>query len=66
MSMNPYIKDLGLELGAKPGAIKHWKRRGKVAHSYRLPILKAARDKGLELNEGDFDFKPATEQEDAA
>lgn len=62
MSMNPLIKELGQELGAKPGAIKHWKRRGKVAHSYRLPILKAARDKGVALSEDDFDFKPAADQ----
>lgn len=63
MSMNPLIKELGQELGAKPGAIKHWKRRGKVAHSYRLPILRAAQSKGVELSESDFDFAPSTEQE---
>ena len=65
MAMNPHIKDIGLELGAKPGAIKHWKRRGKVAHSYRLPILKAARDKGIALSEDDFDFTPAEERAQA-
>lgn len=54
--MNQLIKDMALERGVKPYAIRKWKLRGFVPHEYRLPMFLEAQERGAELSEKDFDF----------
>jgi hypothetical protein len=61
--MKETILLLGLECGAKPGAIKKWRQRGFVTHKWRLKLLRAAKRHGWPLSERDFDFEPSSAKE---
>lgn len=53
------IDELGDELGVGRDARKKWFSRG-VAHRWRLPLIEAARSKGIQLDPEWFD-NPANE-----
>lgn len=55
--MNSAILDLAVEHGVSPNSLKKWRKRGKVPHKYRLPLLEAAQRKGVALSSRDFEFK---------
>lgn len=56
--MQDTIAEIAAELGTKPEALKKWRQRG-VPHRMRLPILLAARERGIDIPPEAFDA-PAT------
>lgn len=56
--MNATILELAVARGVTANALKKWRKRGKVPHKYRLPLIEAAQKKGLPLASRDFDFGP--------
>lgn len=57
--MNSTLLDLAVAHGVTADSLKKWRKRGKVPHKYRLPLLEAAQKKGVPLTSRDFEFKVA-------
>ena len=58
LPMNEQIVALAKEQGISPDSFKKWRGRGFVPHRYRLPLLQAAADKGVQISGNDFEWKP--------
>lgn len=54
--MNQMIQVLALQLGIKPVTVRRWRDRGHVPHKWRIPLIKAAQQCRVVLDERDFEF----------
>lgn len=64
--MQETVAEIAVELGAKPEALKKWRQRG-VPHRMRLPIVRVAKERGIDLPDEAFDpVAPRDDQKSAA
>ncbi|MFA6134700.1 MAG: hypothetical protein WC869_11860 [Phycisphaerae bacterium] len=60
--MKPEIDTLAAALGVQEWARRKWRQRGWVPHRWRLALIGAATERGLDVSEADMDWRanPAT------
>jgi hypothetical protein len=53
--MESEILTIARDLGVSAEARKKWRQRGCVPHRWRLPIMREAKNRGIDLPENVFD-----------
>jgi hypothetical protein len=63
MEAGELIDGIARDLGASAEARKKWRQRGCIPHRWRLPIIREAEKRGIEVPDDAFE---ADQPEDAA